>query len=105
MSKRRAAAKRGAATRAVQREIARGLLPLRRLDTILAALRMWQTDVADDMTEAEGIPIDFVDIATAHGNALSSAEIDALCEAINAGEQIIAPKGGPNGGGERHKDV
>ena len=55
----------------------------RELDTIIAALRMWQADVTDNMTKGEGIPVDFADIALEHGNALTSAAIDRLIERIN----------------------
>lgn len=55
----------------------------RQLDTVLAALRMWQADVTDDMTESEGVPVDFADIALAHGNAMTSAEIDQLCDQLS----------------------
>jgi hypothetical protein len=56
----------------------------REYDTILAALRMWQADVTDTMTEDEGIPADFADIALEHGDALTSAEIDALIDRVQS---------------------
>lgn len=55
----------------------------RELDTIIAALRMWQADVTDTMTATEGIPVDFADIALEHGNALNSSAIDRLVRRIN----------------------
>jgi hypothetical protein len=58
----------------------------REYDTMLAALRMWQTEVTDEMTEEEGIPVDYADIALEHGNALTSDEIDKVIERI----QIMA---------------
>ena len=52
----------------------------REYDTMLAALRFWQAEVTDNMTETEGIPIDFADIALEHGDALTSNQIDAFIE-------------------------
>lgn len=54
----------------------------REYDTMLAALRMWQTEVTDEMTEEEGVPVDYADIALEHGNALTSDEIDKVIERI-----------------------
>lgn len=59
----------------------------REFDTIVAALRYWQSEVTDDMTETEGIPIDFADIALEHGDALTSKEIDSLVFKLNEGAQ------------------
>jgi hypothetical protein len=56
----------------------------REYDTIIAALRMWQSDVTDEMTDDEGIPADFAEIALEHGNALTSEEIDALIERVQS---------------------
>ncbi|HXN71501.1 MAG TPA: hypothetical protein VN861_02995 [Candidatus Acidoferrales bacterium] len=55
----------------------------REFDTIIAALRMWQADVTDDMTDNEGVPVDFADIALEHGNALTSTAIDRLIQRVN----------------------
>lgn len=50
-------------------------LKTRELDTILAALRHWQTDSG---------PLQcYEDIAKEHGEPLDAAEIDQLCETIN----------------------
>lgn len=56
---------------------------------------MWQADVTDHMTSAEGIPVDFADIALEHGDALTSSEIDALCEQINCGDPALSKAGIP----------
>jgi hypothetical protein len=49
----------------------------RQLNTVLAALRLWQ--------DTPSVSSDLLDIATDHGKAddLDSAEIDELCEALN----------------------
>lgn len=63
-------------------------LTKRELDTILAALRFWQEDaIQEDSSDPHGfaIPADFADIALEHGNALSSKEVDALCQDLNMG--------------------
>jgi hypothetical protein len=59
-------------------------LTKRQRDTVIAALRYWQAEVTDEMTETEGIPIDFADIALEHGNALTSEEIDKLVYKFNS---------------------
>lgn len=56
------------------------------LDTILAALRAWQLVRADHD--------DINDIASEHGEPLSTAEIDALCEALNCGDIAIVYQSG-----------
>jgi len=53
-------------------------LTKREYDTVLAALRMWQAEVTDNMTETEGIPLDYAGIALEHGDALTSESIDKL---------------------------
>lgn len=50
----------------------------REFDAILAGLRLWQS-------ERERGQEPMMDIATEHGKALSSDEVDDLCERINCG--------------------
>src|SRR5258708_7942991 len=54
----------------------------RQTDTILAALRVYQ-----DVGRAD-ILIDADEIASEHGEPLSSSEIDVLCEQINLGPKL-----------------
>lgn len=63
-------------------------LAKRELDTILASLRFWQQEaIQEDSGDPRGfvIPADFADIALEHGDALSSEEVDALCQDLNLG--------------------
>ena len=53
---------------------------VRERDVILAALRLWQTAVV------ENLPSDILLIAENNGERLSDEAIDALCERINKGE-------------------
>ena len=46
---------------------------LREFDTILAALRLWQSEIEDGE-----YPIDFLDIAADHDKPLTASEIDVL---------------------------
>ena len=55
----------------------------RQLATILAALRMWQTDVTDN-EDFPAIPVDFGEFF-ADDAPLNSDEIDELCEQLNCG--------------------
>ncbi len=56
-----------------------GVISDREADTILAALRYWQSGYYNLQPE-------YVKIATEHGRALGPNEIDDLCETINTVE-------------------
>lgn len=57
---------------------------VRELDTILAALRLWQRE-QDTLHDRE-----LLAIAGEHGRALDNDEIDALCVRINFAPEVIA---------------
>jgi hypothetical protein len=54
----------------------------RELATVLAALRYWQQDLADNENEGPIIPDHFDEEVT----PLTVDEIEALCERLNVGE-------------------
>jgi hypothetical protein len=51
----------------------------REFDTIIAALRLWQTDGAH-IADGDG---SIIKLAEEHGQSLSNAEVDELIERIN----------------------
>jgi len=54
-------------------------LDLSELDTVVAALRLWQHE-SSHIADGDGA---LADMASEHGDALTNKEIDALCERIN----------------------
>ena len=62
-------------------------LESRDLDTILAALRLWQHD-SSHIADGDGA---LADIASEHGDPLTNDEIDALCERINCARLLVLP--------------
>jgi hypothetical protein len=55
------------------------LLDASEIDTVLAALRLWQIDSAH-IADGTGA---LADMSEEHGDALSKTQIDDLCERIN----------------------
>jgi rubrerythrin len=63
-------------------------LPPRELATVIAALRLWQQrNEVDGLHPRRLLDLEQV-IATEHGPALTSGEIDELCEKLNPAQEL-----------------